>query len=119
MNLWSDISALTKEEFVAALSQITAPPKPVKEKGRKAKGSGSPRKTKRDTPAARIVALASQHGIQDRDLQTRLVTILIERGYPPADFPNATGKSLEEWLDELMRKVPSAEVVEAGTSLFP
>lgn len=120
MTLWSDINQLTKDEFGAALDKLQASPRPRAEvKSPEPRKTSKPRRSMVDTPAARITALASERLVQDRDLQRRLVKLLIERGYPTSDFPNAVGKRLEEWLTELMRSVPSAEVMDAATRLLP
>jgi hypothetical protein len=110
---------MTKEELVAALARITAPPatKAVKKTAKTKKISN--RRTSRNSPAARIVALALDAGVLDRDLQRRLIEVLIERGYSAGDIPNVMGISLEVWLDELMVEVPSSEVIEAATRLLP
>jgi hypothetical protein len=54
-----------------------------------------------------------------RDTQMRLAEILVDRGYLPSDIPTAVGKKFEDWLDELMRRVPSADVMDAATKLTP
>jgi hypothetical protein len=119
VDLWSDLRGMTKSELVSALAKITAAPakKRVAKTAKQKKVSKRPKAN--TSPAARIVALAMDAGVSDRDLQRRLVEVLIERGYSASDIPNVVGLSLEVWLDELMAGVPSSEVIEAATRLLP
>lgn len=120
LNLWSDISSLTKKEFASAIDGfLGGPPTKTAKKATKEKKAKKPSKAKADAPSARIAALAGAKKLSVTETQLRLAEMLVDRGYSSSDIPTPVGKKFEDWLDELMKNVPSAEVMDAAMRLVP
>ena len=41
----------------------------------------------------------------------------MERGYAAAEIPTSSGTDLKSWLEQLLRIVPSADVMDAARAL--
>ena len=108
LTLWTDLSQLNRDDFLALLDQLQAP---KKARPRTKKVPAVPAD---DRPVTRI-AFELQHNkkLTASVAQRRVAEILVERGYPLESIP-APQRSLVSWIDALLRSVPSAEVMDAA-----
>jgi len=115
--LWTDLNSLTKDQFLAELETILEPnaPRPTKLK-RATKSKGKVPTDNR--PATRIAfELQEISKVSASNAQAKIKEALLTRGYSPSDVPVIADQSLQNWLEELLKTVPSSEVMDIAKKL--
>ena len=114
MALWVDIKGLSREEFVAALNGLAAVTTKAKPKKSRGSAEAGPAASK---PVIRIAqVLRTECELSDDDARRRLCEALLKRGYEHSDIP-VDSDTLEKWLEQLLKNVSSADVIDAARRL--
>ncbi|MFN0217849.1 MAG: hypothetical protein ACKVP4_03425 [Hyphomicrobium sp.] len=115
INLWSDISSLNAEEFVAAIDGITGTKQKVKKPSKK-----KPLPPADDKPVTRIAhQLRTKLGLSDVQAFSQLQQALVKNGVSQDHIPACATKSLEDWLYELLGHVPDSKVLAIAKKIRP
>lgn len=115
VGLWNDIRVSSREEFEAELDRLFDVQCSLEQKRVKAKTGNFPGG---NDPAARIASLLrAGTTLTIKQARVLVTQALVARGYPASDIPNPGRKSLEQWLAELLRSVPSSEVMDVAQSI--
>jgi hypothetical protein len=63
--------------------------------------------------------LQEEKKLSTTEAQRLLVQALVARDHEEDSIPNPDGKSLEEWLEELLLHIPCSEVMDAAQIVRP
>lgn len=118
IGLWSDLQKLTKKQFEAEVVKLTAAASNLLDQQEAACGEkerGSATAPKGDRPANRVARiLTSKANIPEQEAAGRLKDALQTLGIDPGSLPPLQHKPLSVWLEELMRDIPAALVMNAA-----
>ena len=115
VELWNDIRLLSREEFETELNRLFDAQRSTTQKPVRAKTGNFPGG---NDPAARIASLLrATMGLTEKQARALVTQALVARGYPASDIPSPGKKNFEQWLSELLRVVPSSEVMDVAQSI--
>jgi hypothetical protein len=120
--LWSDLKAATKTEFESEIAKLQEVAKAATEEAVQPPPSARARHQapRAGNPAARIAHhLTGKLDLGERDAINALTAELREKGIDAAKIPDASGQSLNAWLEALLDRVSGAVVMGAAHRVEP
>jgi hypothetical protein len=122
LGLWADLKAVSKAEFESELVKVQEALRRATA-GEAATMPTAPEPAQRvrsGTPAARIAhRLTGELGLSERDAVSALTSCLRQKGIDAAKIPDATGRSLTQWVEALLERVSGAVVMGAAQRIDP
>ena len=119
VSFWTDLKSLRKSAFIDELDGILSK-KAVRATPVKLKKSVKPdrKSSSDDRPVTRLAfVLQEEKKLSTTEAQRLLVQALVARDHEEDSIPNPDGKSLDEWLEELLLHIPCSEVMDAAQKL--
>lgn len=111
MALWADIKDLSREDFIAVLDRLASSVAKAKPKKTRASAKTAPAASKPVTRIAQVLRV--DRALSDDDARRELCDALLKRGYEQSDIP-VDGDTLERWLEQLLKRVSSADAIDAA-----
>jgi hypothetical protein len=118
---WADLKSLRREAFIDELDAIFSK-KAARVTPEKLKKLVKPdrKSSSDDRPVTRLAfVLQEEKKLSTTEAQRLLVQALVARDHEEDSIPNPDGKSLEEWLEELLLHIPCSEVMDAAQIVRP
>ena len=118
--MWSDLKAATKTEFESEIAKLQQAAKAATEEAPEPPLRPRPQAPRAGTPAARIAHhLTGKLALGERDAISALTAELREKGIDAGKIPDASGQSLNAWLEALLGRVSGAVVMGAAQRIDP
>lgn len=118
IGLWLDLQKLTKKQFEAEIAKLSAAANSLLDQRATdtARASSSPEPAPSgDRPAERVARiLTSKAKFSEYEAASRLIDALRTLGINAGSLPPVQHKRLSVWLEDVMRDIPAALVMNAA-----